>query len=297
MTYYYIGGGKNMKKNKKIIFIVILSSVLLLSFLVSFVFQYVDDTYKEIKMILSEIEGSEDYLYYNGEHFYYNGIDYSFYKFFEDIDYSREIVFMNNDYLIYSEYKKKMHHYYLMDSNGKSELVYSSKTGGLHALIDDTIYLKIKVSNGYYYGIYNVGTQIEEELTIEEYYMKVYDSKYIITWDDGYIVTDTNTNSSKRISINTLLGNQVVKDLYDARKKLPFSPDLIIENVMVYKNDIFVLISPDGVEGITVKYNYDSGISEVIDIFGWEYLEPYVIIFDLNDDVCKPVEYLLKVNE
>ena len=67
-----------MKKNRKITLIVILSSVLLLSFLIFFIFQYEDDTYKEIKMILSKIERSNDYLYYNDEHFYYKGNDYFF---------------------------------------------------------------------------------------------------------------------------------------------------------------------------------------------------------------------------
>lgn len=297
MTYYYIGGEKNMKKNKKITLIVILSSVLLLFFLVSFIFKYEDDTYKEIKMILSKIERSNDYLYYNDEHFYYKGNDYFFDKFFEDTNYSRGIEFINNDFLIYSEYNKRMYYYYLMDREGNSELVYCSKGDRVEAFIDDTIYLKTRVGNAYCYGTYSLVTQTKEELTIEEFYMKVYDSKYFITWDDGYIVTDTKLNSSKRISIKTLLCNPIIKDLYNARKKLLFAPDLIIENVMVYKNDIFVLISPDGVEGITVKYDFDSETSDVIDKFKWKYLEPYVIMFDLNKDVCKPVEYLLEFDK
>lgn len=285
-----------MKIKKNILFIAL--SILLMSvILIIGIFKYVNYWYKKIDALLTEISESNDFLYYNDEHFYYNGNSYSFYRFFEDIDYRRDIVYISNDYLIYSEYNdNKKYDYYLIDYNGNVSLLYSSEKGGLCAFIDNTIYIKRKVGNSYYYGLYNVGSQVEEELTIEEFYLKVYDSKYTVAYDNGYIVTDTSTGLSKRISIKNLLNNEVILELHNAKKKL-FLSDLIIENVMVSKNEVFVLISTDGIEGLTIRYDFDSAVSEVIDKFGWEYLEPYVIISSLNNDVCKPLEYLLKIGQ
>ena len=139
--------------------------------------------------------------------------------------------------------------------------------------------------------VYDTSSQIESEISIEDYYLAVYNTKYLLTYDDLFFITDTSTGIKKSITIDKFLNNSMINELYEARKKL-MNSDMKIRNVYFIKNEIYVDISIENTNGITVKYDFESGKTDIVGKVHFKWLEHIKSTY-LADATCQPIECLL----
>ena len=284
-------------KIKAKVMIIFFTGLLGLIIVASMIFVYTDYWYKKIDELTEQIEESNHYLYYNYHDFYYKGEKYRFDDYVGDKPYDR-ICFINCDYLIYSNKTSECTEYYAIDNSGNTSLIYMSQSecyidayrdGLLFFTTNKYLYKKIK------YIVYDTSSQIESEISIEDYYLAVYNTKYLLTYDDLFFITDTSTGIKKSITIDKFLNNSMINELYKARKKL-MNSDMKIRNVYFIKNEIYVDISIENTNGITVKYDFESGKTDIVGKVHFKWLEHIKSAY-LVDTICQPIEWLLTIGD
>ncbi len=284
-----------MKKRSKILIVFVFLGVIRLLFVFAIIIwiTYIVHINNKVKSIMSRIDESYDFVYYNDYDFYYKGERHYFGHFLEKNDYNFDIEYISHDYLIYSKHNNKRYDYYLMNGSGDIMLIYSSQFDyHIDALSNNILYFRYKDDN----IIYDLITKEEKKISVEEYYLKAFETKYILKYDqsltiNNIFITDTYSNETKEISIEKLLDNELIYNLYIERKKISLNP-LDIKSIWLYKNNIYISISPENINGITIKYEFDSGTIEIVNRFSWKYLEHLHFCYIGNAD-CEPIEYLL----
>ncbi|MBP5551261.1 MAG: hypothetical protein J6X93_04355 [Bacilli bacterium] len=259
----------------------------------SIAFIYTSYWYNVIDEMVGQIDENDNLLYYNDYNFYYKGEKKNLGNYVSNVFFDR-ICFINGDYLICLKQNAKSIDYYLMDHNGSINLIYTSKDECyIDAYIDDSLYFTTNkyLGKNIKYIAYNVYDKIESEMSIEDYYSTVYNTKYLLTYGECFRVIDTFSKVAKDITIDRLLTNSIVNNLYEARKRL-MNSSMTIMNVYFIDNDIYIDVSIDNKNGITLKYDFES---EKIDIVGkvcFEWLE-HIKSSYLFDGNCKPIEKIL----
>lgn len=273
--------------------IIIFPCLLGLLIVTSMICVYTCYWYKRIDELTEQIEENNYYLYYNNYDFCYKGEKYHFGNYVSDKYYDK-LCFINCDYLIYLNATSEGFEYYSLDNNGDTNLIYMSQNECyIDAYIDGLLFF---TTNKYLYKknkymVYDTSSQIESEISIEDYYLAVYNTKYLLTYDDLFFITDTSTGIKKSITIDKFLNNSMINELYEARKKL-MNSDMEIRNVYFIKNEIYVDISIENTNGITVKYDFESGKTDIVGKVHFKWLEHIKSTY-LADATCQPIECLL----
>ena len=276
-------------KIKKIIIIIVCCH-----FVIVFIFTFkllIDHILYDSKLgeIALQIDENPHFLYYNNHQFYYKGKSYYIDNVLANNDYNYVIKYINNDYFIYSHSGNNGYDYYVIDEYGNNRFLFRTQDNyTISGFIDDIIYFE---KNDYYY-LYDVNNSIEIEITIDKFFMKAYDSKYTVLYNNGYIITDTSCDVSKKINIHNLFDIELIAELYNTSKKTLLGPRLEIKSIEIEKQNIYINISADNVNCITVKYYFDLDTCEIVGRSTWRWLE-HAKSFHLNGNVCKPIEYLL----
>lgn len=275
-------------KIKRIIITIIICHFIIIAFLSITIIVDSSVCYKKLGKIASQINENYEFLYYNDIQFYYKGEKYFIGDILED-SHDFDIQYINNYYFIYSCRNNQLYEYYSINENGENTFLFSSHNKYIIGNFYDS---RIYFENNKCFYLYDIKKQMETAITIDEFYLKAFGSKYTVLYNDGYIITDTSCNVSKKIQLSNLCENNLIKEMYDTSKKSFFGPRLEIKCVEVKENNIYINISADNINCVTIKYDFDLEKVIIVDKACWKYLER-LKSFNLNNDVCRPLEYLL----
>ena len=273
------------KKKFLIIFFSIFSALVLYFAAIIIVNVIIEDNKnKTIEKYLSYIPTDNHFLYkYLDQSLIYCGKDYYLEKYIDKDDISVEYV--NENYLIYYKYKFGNYSYYVIDSDGNSNLLFDKDEYlRWRFYVEGKFYIENK--NNFY--TYDINQNVLVSITSDDFLSRNNAEYKAVLYDEKRLkISDVNTGLYKYVFIEDFQENEVIKTWTEVKNKLE------IYDYLIVGQDIYIVIRIDYIHAFVISYDFQTETITFVDRIINSYWDDGFKMFYLENKECYPLDALI----